>query len=99
MIRRPPRSTQSRSSAASDVYKRQDVSRLINLRSWMFSSFVAEPDRTGLEDLNAVGLMLFIQIDGHLIHWGYQGIFAHKPINAAKLKPKKLSDCSSGDDR
>ena len=24
MIRRPPRSTQSRSSAASDVYKRQD---------------------------------------------------------------------------
>ena len=26
MIRRPPRSTQSRSSAASDVYKRQDVS-------------------------------------------------------------------------
>src|SRR5680860_1008739 len=26
MIRRPPRSTQSRSSAASDVYKRQDCS-------------------------------------------------------------------------
>src|SRR5450756_1740227 len=26
MIRRPPRSTQSRSSAASDVYKRQDLS-------------------------------------------------------------------------
>eukprot|EP01016_Furgasonia_blochmanni_P027688 TRINITY_DN29150_c0_g1_i1.p1 TRINITY_DN29150_c0_g1~~TRINITY_DN29150_c0_g1_i1.p1 ORF type:complete len:108 (+),score=20.23 TRINITY_DN29150_c0_g1_i1:1-324(+) len=25
MIRRPPRSTQSRSSAASDVYKRQDL--------------------------------------------------------------------------
>ena len=25
MIRRPPRSTQSRSSAASDVYKRQDA--------------------------------------------------------------------------
>ena len=29
MIRRPPRSTQSRSSAASDVYKRQDFSRYI----------------------------------------------------------------------
>ena len=28
MIRRPPRSTQSRSSAASDVYKRQDISRV-----------------------------------------------------------------------
>src|SRR5680860_1751801 len=27
MIRRPPRSTQSRSSAASDVYKRQERSR------------------------------------------------------------------------
>jgi hypothetical protein len=43
--------------------------------------------------------MLFIQINGHLIHCGYQGIFTHKPINAAKLKPKKLSDCRSGDDR
>ena len=29
MIRRPPRSTQSRSSAASDVYKRQDVTRFV----------------------------------------------------------------------
>src|SRR5450756_2367765 len=28
MIRRPPRSTQSRSSAASDVYKRQDLEEL-----------------------------------------------------------------------
>ena len=27
MIRRPPRSTQSRSSAASDVYKRQEVAQ------------------------------------------------------------------------
>src|SRR5450756_2563560 len=32
MIRRPPRSTQSRSSAASDVYKRQDHNEL-NLRT------------------------------------------------------------------
>ena len=30
MIRRPPRSTLDRSSAASDVYKRQDVDGLIN---------------------------------------------------------------------
>eukprot|EP01015_Nassula_variabilis_P027907 TRINITY_DN577_c0_g1_i1.p2 TRINITY_DN577_c0_g1~~TRINITY_DN577_c0_g1_i1.p2 ORF type:complete len:108 (+),score=34.83 TRINITY_DN577_c0_g1_i1:1-324(+) len=36
MIRRPPRSTQSRSSAASDVYKRQDEQqvRQILLQSW-----------------------------------------------------------------
>src|SRR5680860_861967 len=31
MIRRPPRSTQSRSSAASDVYKRQPKWREVNL--------------------------------------------------------------------
>src|SRR5450756_2811162 len=31
MIRRPPRSTQSRSSAASDVYKRQDVAASVAL--------------------------------------------------------------------
>eukprot|EP01015_Nassula_variabilis_P036249 TRINITY_DN9303_c0_g1_i1.p2 TRINITY_DN9303_c0_g1~~TRINITY_DN9303_c0_g1_i1.p2 ORF type:complete len:101 (+),score=47.73 TRINITY_DN9303_c0_g1_i1:8-310(+) len=34
MIRRPPRSTQSRSSAASDVYKRQ-----IQNRSWRSQKF------------------------------------------------------------
>jgi len=31
MIRRPPRSTQSRSSAASDVYKRQDLDKVNEL--------------------------------------------------------------------
>src|SRR5450756_3181444 len=30
MIRRPPRSTQTRSSAASDVYKRQLTNRVVN---------------------------------------------------------------------
>src|SRR5450756_3211128 len=34
MIRRPPRSTQSRSSAASDVYKRQ-VSDLLIVQNWL----------------------------------------------------------------
>ena len=37
MIRRPPRSTQSRSSAASDVYKRQMYN--IKQAGWSFSSF------------------------------------------------------------
>ena len=37
MIRRPPRSTQSRSSAASDVYKRQEKG---NLQVWTFCSDV-----------------------------------------------------------
>src|SRR5450756_1447326 len=34
MIRRPPRSTQSRSSAASDVYKRQGLNREPARRGW-----------------------------------------------------------------
>eukprot|EP00657_Telonema_sp_P-1_P000928 TRINITY_DN11909_c0_g1_i1.p1 TRINITY_DN11909_c0_g1~~TRINITY_DN11909_c0_g1_i1.p1 ORF type:complete len:105 (+),score=37.29 TRINITY_DN11909_c0_g1_i1:63-377(+) len=34
MIRRPPRSTQSRSSAASDVYKRQDLVVLASDGLW-----------------------------------------------------------------
>src|SRR5665254_10538 len=33
MIRRPPRSTRVRSSAASDVYKRQSSSRIIQIHS------------------------------------------------------------------
>src|SRR5450756_3177584 len=32
MIRRPPRSTQSRSSAASDVYKRQEEDQPVHLK-------------------------------------------------------------------
>ena len=40
MIRRPPRSTQSRSSAASDVYKRQD-------------SFVSTNQNTEIDSINS----------------------------------------------
>ena len=36
MIRRPPRSTQSRSSAASDVYKRQECSRAVAVNTHDF---------------------------------------------------------------
>src|SRR5680860_671325 len=46
MIRRPPRSTQSRSSAASDVYKRQTVSLLATpLAGFVFKNW--EGDVTG----------------------------------------------------
>src|SRR5665213_4187928 len=38
MIRRPPRSTQSRSSAASDVYKRQPLDRPALLAIWPWST-------------------------------------------------------------
>src|SRR5680860_1905711 len=40
MIRRPPRSTQSRSSAASDVYKRQECNNLITTYSEAGSDMV-----------------------------------------------------------
>src|ERR1700692_3932929 len=60
-----------------------DVSRRINLCSWMISSFVAKPGRTALGNASAVGLRLFFQINGHFLPCGYQGKFAHKPMNAA----------------
>src|SRR5680860_1432257 len=42
MIRRPPRSTQSRSSAASDVYKRQHQSMRFNRPEiWMLTTIFA----------------------------------------------------------
>src|SRR5450756_2094471 len=57
MIRRPPRSTQSRSSAASDVYKRQDLlSNNIEFQTTMdgkrqIRRYVPELDREGVQDL------------------------------------------------
>src|SRR5450756_2878186 len=42
MIRRPPRSTQSRSSAASDVYKRQARRRVRNPLALPLSPFLLE---------------------------------------------------------
>ena len=40
MIRRPPRSTQSRSSAASDVYKRQDVYYEVSMAdAWVWDMY------------------------------------------------------------
>src|SRR5450756_1224870 len=46
MIRRPPRSTQSRSSAASDVYKRQEipVNREVSLRMNLIDELIADPN-------------------------------------------------------
>jgi hypothetical protein len=48
-----------------------DVSGLINLRSWMFSSFVAEPVRMALSNATAIGLRLFFQINSHFVPCGY----------------------------
>ena len=51
MIRRPPRSTQSRSSAASDVYKRQD-------NDWyMLSGQVQNTGKTPFADVRVVATL------------------------------------------
>ena len=47
MIREPPRSKQSRSSAASDVYKRQTLDRM-----WILRKNIA--DMTALEAMNSL---------------------------------------------
>src|SRR5450756_2352663 len=62
MIRRPPRSTQSRSSAASDVYKRQEYNvgeRGFICERWLASVTKADnaisPEDEGLSYLNNTG--------------------------------------------
>src|SRR5665811_2641381 len=53
MIRRPPRSTRVRSSAASDVYKRQDIGHLASNRSEVWRTAAgqgAEPMTSELHD-------------------------------------------------
>src|SRR5450756_3144360 len=59
MIRRPPRSTQSRSSAASDVYKRQHLDTLLTMADYgvftkyagmgMLPSYTVEPGAAASE--------------------------------------------------
>ena len=62
MIRRPPRSTQSRSSAASDVYKRQPESlRLLAERSGVSKA-------GGWIDYSALDIALRDDLDLSLIH-------------------------------
>ena len=51
MIRRPPRSTQSRSSAASDVYKRQDVTPAKYVTGLITEKGVCEASEKGLKEL------------------------------------------------
>ncbi len=47
MIRRPPRSTLDRSSAASDVYKRQEKHRWQSRRKEEFKVYTGIPKRLG----------------------------------------------------
>src|SRR5680860_1408463 len=54
MIRRPPRSTQSRSSAASDVYKRQGMGAVLN------TAKVEEGATVAIFGLGGIGLAAII---------------------------------------
>eukprot|EP00657_Telonema_sp_P-1_P005864 TRINITY_DN23643_c0_g1_i1.p1 TRINITY_DN23643_c0_g1~~TRINITY_DN23643_c0_g1_i1.p1 ORF type:complete len:111 (-),score=65.36 TRINITY_DN23643_c0_g1_i1:77-409(-) len=67
MIRRPPRSTQSRSSAASDVYKRQE--RALSAERWVHRFrefkhlFIAEVEATGDLSLRSSNLNFVQTLD------------------------------------
>ena len=66
MIRRPPRSTQSRSSAASDVYKRQRVSKIAvkpRLQPELF--LYSFPVRVYFENTDAGGAVSYTHLRAH----------------------------------
>src|SRR5665648_39785 len=55
MIRRPPRSTLSSSSAASDVYKRQDNGYILDSLGWVYFH-MGELEKARIEMEHAVSL-------------------------------------------
>src|SRR5450756_530704 len=58
MIRRPPRSTQSRSSAASDVYKRQNHDKISDPSSHSIFSLKDKVSRRSVETTSKSGQIL-----------------------------------------
>src|SRR5450756_3229306 len=74
MIRRPPRSTQSRSSAASDVYKRQPLlgrnrvvagGRSDRLGQWVVGAFEHHRAFREIAGMRRLVLFLAMPFDGH----------------------------------
>ena len=77
MIRRPPRSTQSRSSAASDVYKRQ-----ANARALLSSALEANLTQVSLrqnEDMRKMSAWVSILAVPTMIAGIYGMNFSHMP--------------------
>ena len=64
MIRRPPRSTRKESSAASDVYKRQNISRSLEElgQSEIASNTIGTMVMDGLKDLDPVAYVRFASV-------------------------------------
>src|SRR5450756_3165103 len=81
MIRRPPRSTQSRSSAASDVYKRQHMVHVSG-----------HPRRAELEELIGwVKPKILVPVHGEALH-----LSEHAAL-ARRCGIKEVIQCRNGD--
>src|SRR5665811_2264638 len=94
MIRRPPRSTRVRSSAASDVYKRQDE----NIAQGK-SQLERELKRLGIERKLEDVLDLFprySKIDDFLAAIGYGGISSQQIVSKLDQTPKEVFPTSTG---
>ena len=66
MIRRPPRSTLDRSSAASDVYKRQAIiSAGPAARLLFLTTFAAKQSLSGLEPLSGIPAVSYTHLRAH----------------------------------
>src|SRR5665213_3770403 len=73
MIRRPPRSTQSRSSAASDVYKRQVTpSTILGWHRRLVAKKWTYPHRTGRPPIDTELAALIERLARQNPTWGYQ---------------------------
>src|SRR5450756_3154262 len=73
MIRRPPRSTQSRSSAASDVYKRQDTERRWSDEEVALARALGEQAAVAIEHAR-----LYRRVQDQAITDGLTGLFNHR---------------------
>ena len=94
MIRRPPRSTQGVSSAASDVYKRQVVNRARRVQRFLSQPFAVAEQFTGVP-----GVMVSIEdtikgfrmiLDGEVDNLPEQAFLNVGTIEEAMEKGKKL---------
>src|SRR5450756_3099944 len=76
MIRRPPRSTQSRSSAASDVYKRQDDNRMEEIEVGMAVRKIVQVEKV------PSNLMFILYISDWIKIRGQQQMFCYLSRNS-----------------
>src|SRR5680860_17188 len=90
MIRRPPRSTQSRSSAASDVYKRQFVLTSMNQR---FAEFLEEHP----SDARAICIRALAAQRARLEARKVRDLVRRKTLLESSTLPGKLADCQTRD--